>query len=114
MTLNCWMYLQVYKNQANAALSNVYNYMSAVGFVITLCFRRAFPSESEKLTNKNRNGRLLRWRMVGQLNVKKLSRNNREIQGGSIYIMYAIVSVVFALFALSYLYILVCGLLLRG
>ena len=45
--------------------------------------------------------------MVGQLNVKKLSRNNREIQGRSIYIMYAIVSVVFALFALSYLYILV-------
>lgn len=36
MTLNCWMYLQVYNNQANAAMSNVYNYMSAVGLILTL------------------------------------------------------------------------------
>ena len=36
MTLSCWMYLQVYKNQANASMSNVYNYMSAIGLLITV------------------------------------------------------------------------------
>ena len=51
MTLNCWMYLQVYKNQANAALSNVYNYMSAVGFMITLV-SVALSFGIRKLTNK--------------------------------------------------------------
>lgn len=51
MTLNCWMYLQVYKNQANAALSNVYNYMSAVGFMITLV-SVVLSFGIRKLTNK--------------------------------------------------------------
>lgn len=45
--------------------------------------------------------------MVGRLNAKKSSYKNKEIKSKSIFIMYVIVSVVFALFALSYLYILV-------
>lgn len=51
MTLNCWMYLQVYNNQANASMSNVYNYMSAVGLMITTV-SVALSFGIRKLTNK--------------------------------------------------------------
>lgn len=36
MTLDTWMYLQVLNNAGSATTSNVYNYMSAVGMVITV------------------------------------------------------------------------------
>ena len=37
MTVSCWMYLQVYNNTGNVDASNVYNYMSAIGILMTLC-----------------------------------------------------------------------------
>lgn len=47
MTLNAWMYLQLYNLSGNQYTSNAYNYMSAVGLVITviaiaisLCIRK--------------------------------------------------------------------------
>lgn len=36
MTLNAWMYLQIYNNTGTHETSNVYNYMSAVGLVLTV------------------------------------------------------------------------------
>lgn len=36
MTLSCWMYMQMYNNVGNQDTSNVFNYLSAVGFVITV------------------------------------------------------------------------------
>ena len=36
MTLNAWMYLQLYNSSGNAYTSNVYNYMSAVGLMLTV------------------------------------------------------------------------------
>lgn len=36
MTLNAWMYLQLYNLSGNQYTSNAYNYMSAVGLVITV------------------------------------------------------------------------------
>lgn len=36
MTLSAWMYLQIYNNVGSPATTNVYNYMSAVGLVLTV------------------------------------------------------------------------------
>lgn len=36
MTLTAWMYLQLYNSSGNAYTSNVYNYMSAVGLMLTV------------------------------------------------------------------------------
>lgn len=36
MTIPCWLYLQMYKLSGDAYTSNVYNYMSAVGLIITV------------------------------------------------------------------------------
>lgn len=36
MTLNAWMYITLYSNSGNMYTSNAYNYMSAVGLVITV------------------------------------------------------------------------------
>ena len=36
MTLTSWMYLQIYNNTGTHETSNVYNYMSAVGLVLTV------------------------------------------------------------------------------
>lgn len=36
MTLNAWMYITLYNNSGNMYTSNAYNYMSAVGLVITV------------------------------------------------------------------------------
>ena len=36
MTLSAWMYLQLYNSSGNAYTSNVYNYMSAVGLMLTV------------------------------------------------------------------------------
>ena len=36
ITLDSWMYLQIYNNAGSASTSNVYNYMSAVGLIITV------------------------------------------------------------------------------
>lgn len=36
MTLNAWMYITLYNNSGNMYTSNAYNYMSAVGVVITV------------------------------------------------------------------------------
>lgn len=36
MTLSCWMYLQLLNSSGNQYTSNVYNYMSAVGLVLTV------------------------------------------------------------------------------
>ncbi len=36
ITLSAWMYLQLYNNSGNAFTSNVFNYMSAVGLIITV------------------------------------------------------------------------------
>ena len=36
MTLSAWMYLQVYNVSSGVGSSNVFNYMSAVGFVLTV------------------------------------------------------------------------------
>lgn len=36
VTLNAWMYLQLFENSGNQYTSNVYNYMSAVGLVISV------------------------------------------------------------------------------
>ena len=36
MTLTAWMYLQIYNNTGTHETSNVYNYMSAVGLVLTV------------------------------------------------------------------------------
>lgn len=36
MTLNAWMYLQLYENSGNQFTSNVFNYMSAVGLCVTI------------------------------------------------------------------------------
>lgn len=36
MTLNAWMYLQIFNNTGTHETSNVYNYMSAVGLVLTV------------------------------------------------------------------------------
>ena len=35
VTLNAWMYLQIYENSGNQYTSNVFNYMSAVGLIIS-------------------------------------------------------------------------------
>jgi ABC-type sugar transport system permease subunit len=36
MTLSSWMYLQLYNQSGNVYTSNVYNYLSAVGLVMTV------------------------------------------------------------------------------
>lgn len=36
MTLNAWMYLQIFNNTGTYKTSNVYNYMSAVGLILTV------------------------------------------------------------------------------
>ena len=36
MTISCWLYLQLYNNVGNMDASNVYNYMSAIGIIMTL------------------------------------------------------------------------------
>lgn len=36
MTLAAWLYLQIYNNSGNINTSNVYNYMSAVGLLLTV------------------------------------------------------------------------------
>ena len=36
ITIPCWLYLQMYKLSGDAYTSNVYNYMSAVGLIITV------------------------------------------------------------------------------
>lgn len=36
VTIPCWLYLQMYKNSGDLYTTNVYNYMSAVGLVITV------------------------------------------------------------------------------
>ena len=36
MTISAWMYLQLYKNSGSVYSSGVYNYMSAVGLMITI------------------------------------------------------------------------------
>jgi multiple sugar transport system permease protein/N-acetylglucosamine transport system permease protein len=36
MTLSCWMYLQLLNSSGNQYTSNVYNYMSAVGLILTV------------------------------------------------------------------------------
>ncbi len=36
MTLNAWMYIQLYENSGSRYTSNVYNYMSAVGLCLTV------------------------------------------------------------------------------
>lgn len=36
MTLNAWMYLQLYENSGNQFTSNVFNYMSAVGLCVSV------------------------------------------------------------------------------
>lgn len=36
MTLSSWLYLQIYNNAGNINTSNVYNYMSAVGLLLTI------------------------------------------------------------------------------
>lgn len=35
MTISCWLYLQVYNNVGNVEASNTYNYMSAIGLLMT-------------------------------------------------------------------------------
>lgn len=37
MTVSCWMYLQIYNNTGNADASNTYNFMSAIGILMTAC-----------------------------------------------------------------------------
>ena len=36
MTLNAWMYLELYNSSGNQYTSNVYNYLSAVGLMLTV------------------------------------------------------------------------------
>ena len=36
ITIPCWLYLQMYKLSGDAYTTNVYNYMSAVGLIITV------------------------------------------------------------------------------
>ncbi len=36
MTLNAWMYIQLYEHSGNQFTSNVYNYLSAVGLMLTV------------------------------------------------------------------------------
>lgn len=51
MTLNAWMYLTLYQNSGNMYTSNVYNYMSAVGLVITV-IAVAISLSIRKITDK--------------------------------------------------------------
>lgn len=37
MTVSCWMYLQIYNNTGNVDASNTYNFMSAIGILMTGC-----------------------------------------------------------------------------
>jgi ABC-type sugar transport system permease subunit len=36
MTLNAWMYIQLFKSSGNQYTSTVYNYLSAVGVILTV------------------------------------------------------------------------------
>lgn len=51
MTLSAWMYITLYNNSGNMYTSNAYNYMSAVGVVITV-IAVALSLSIRKLTDK--------------------------------------------------------------